>query len=79
MHMDHIEMLPYCGYNYKLQLVDHLSKFGYIHPMKTRTSMDVGQALVTLFVNNMTPRILQSDNSVEVSITLLWKLFLYIV
>jgi hypothetical protein len=41
--------------------------------------MDVGQALVTLFVNNMTPRILQSDNSVEVSITLLWKLFLYIV
>jgi len=66
--MDLIEMPPCGEHNYILRVVDHLSKFGYVHPLKSRTSLEVGNALVTVIATSMTPRILQSDNGGEVCV-----------
>lgn len=64
--MDLIEMPPFQSYSYILRVVDHLSKYGYVRPVKTRTSLEVGRALITIVSNSITPRILQSDNGGEV-------------
>ena len=65
--MDLIEMPPYQEYCYILRVVDHLSKYGYVRPIKSRTSLEVGLALLSIVANSITPRILQSDNGGEVS------------
>jgi hypothetical protein len=65
--MDLINMPEYDGYNYILRVVDHLSKFGYVFPLVTRTSEEVGDALVFILSTSIMPRILQSDNGGEVS------------
>ena len=36
--MDLIELPPFNGYDHMLRVVDHLSKFGYVYPVKTKTS-----------------------------------------
>jgi hypothetical protein len=59
-------MPPFQEYTYILQVVDHLSKYGYVRPVKTRTLLEVGRALITIVSNSITPRILQSDNGAEV-------------
>jgi hypothetical protein len=64
--MDLIEMPPFQSYSYILWVVDHLSKYGYVWPVKTRTSLEVGRALVTIVTNSITPWILQSNNGAEV-------------
>jgi hypothetical protein len=64
--MDLIEMPPFQSYSYILRVVDHLSKYGYVRPVKTRTSLEVGRALVTIVAKSITFRILQFDNGAEV-------------
>ncbi len=63
--MDLVEMPYFNGYNYILRVVDHLSKFGYVYPLKTKTSEEVGKSLLCILTSIM-PRILQSDNGGEV-------------
>jgi len=65
--MDLIEMPPYQDYCYILRVVDHLSKYGYVRPIKARSSQEVGNALLSIVSTSITPRILQSDNGGEVS------------
>ena len=65
--MDLIEMPPYQDYCYILRVVDHLSKYGYVRPIKARSSHEVGNALLSIVSTSITPRILQSDNGGEVS------------
>ncbi len=60
--MDLIKMPPYQEYCYILRIVDHLSKYGYVRPIKARTSVEVGNALLSIMSTSITPRILQSDN-----------------
>jgi hypothetical protein len=60
--MDLIEMPPYQEYCYIFCVVDHLSKYGYIRPIKARSSLEVGTALLSIVSTSITPQILQSDN-----------------
>jgi hypothetical protein len=60
--MDLIEMPEYNGYNLILRVVDHLSKFGYVYPIKTKKSEAVGKSLTCILATSIMPRILQSDN-----------------
>jgi hypothetical protein len=60
--MDLTEMPPFQEYCYILHVVDHLSKYGYVRPIKARTSMEAGKALLSIVSTSITPRILQSDN-----------------
>ncbi len=77
--MDLIEMPPFQEYSYILRVVDHLLKYGYVRPVKTRTSLEVGRALVTIIANSITPRILQTDNGAAVcSPIFLLSAFLYV-
>ena len=46
--MDLIEMPEYNGYNHILRVVDHLSKFGYVYPLKTKTAREVGKSLLCI-------------------------------
>ena len=69
--MDLIEMPEYNGYNYILRVVDHLSKFGYVYPIKTKTAREVGKSLLYILATSIMPSVLQSDNGGEV------RLFLY--
>jgi hypothetical protein len=64
--MDLVEMPYFNGYNYILRVVDHLSKFGYVYPLKTKTSEEVGKTLLCILATSIMPRILQSDNGGEV-------------
>jgi hypothetical protein len=64
--MDLISMDEFNGYNYILRVVDHLSKFGYVFPLKRRTSEEVGDGLISILSMSIMPRILQSDNGGEV-------------
>jgi hypothetical protein len=65
--MDLIEMPPYQDYCYILRVIDHLSKCGYVRPIKARSSVEVGNALLSIVSTSITPQILQSDNGGEVS------------
>ncbi len=64
--MDLVEMPYFNGYNYILRVVDHLSKFGYVYPLKIKTSEEVGKSLLCILATSIMPRILQSDNGGEV-------------
>ena len=64
--MDLIELPPFNGYDHMLRVVDHLSKFGYVYPVKTKTSEEVGKALLCIISTSIMPSILQSDNGGEV-------------
>jgi len=48
-------------------VVDYLSKFGYVQPLKKRSAKEVGDALIGIICSRIMPRILQSDNGAEVS------------
>ena len=65
--MDLIEMPPFQGWRYIFRIVDHLSHYGFVAPLKQRTSLEVGHALVTILSHAIMPEILQSDNGGEVS------------
>jgi hypothetical protein len=60
--MDLIKTPPYQEYCYILCVVDRLSKYGYVRPIKARSSVDVGNALLSIISTSITPPILQSDN-----------------
>jgi len=64
--MDLVQMLEYNSFNYILHVVDHLSKFGSVHPLWKRNAKEVGNALVCSLSHSIMPRILQSDNGGEV-------------
>lgn len=68
--MDLIDMPEFHGYNHILRVVDHLSKFGYVYPLKTKTSEEVGKSLLCILATSIMPKILQSDNGGEVSLCL---------
>jgi hypothetical protein len=65
--MDLIEMPPYQEYKYILRVVDHLSQYGFVHPLKHKKSEEVGTALIKIISHAIVPEILQSDNGGEVS------------
>ena len=58
-------MPEYNEHKYILRVVDHLSKYGYVHPLKRRTATEVGDALLRILATSLGPRILQSDNGSE--------------
>jgi hypothetical protein len=65
--MDLIEMPPCRGFRYILRVVDHLSLYGFVSPLKQRSSHEVGSALMEIMCSCIIPDILQSDNGSEVS------------
>ena len=66
--MDLVQMPEYNSFNYILRVVDHLSKFGYVQPLKKRSAKEVGDALIGILCSSIMPKILQSDNGAEVSV-----------
>ena len=73
--MDLVQMPEYNSFNYILHVVDHLSKFGYVHPLVRRNAKEVGDALVCILSHSIMPRILQSDNGAEVCISFGFTMF----
>jgi hypothetical protein len=68
--MDLIEMPPFGEYRYILRAVDHLSQYGFVSPLRLRSSQEVGDALLRILSQAVIPEILQSDNGGEVSINI---------
>lgn len=67
--MDLIEM-PYSqGYRYILRVVDHMSCFGYVAPVKFKEAEEIGTQVVKIISTSIAPQILQFDNGREVSIS----------
>ncbi len=64
--IDLIEMPEYIGYNHILSMVDHLSKLGYVYPIKTKTAREVGNSLLCILATSIMPSVLPSDNGGEV-------------
>jgi hypothetical protein len=60
--MDLVMMPPYNDHHYILRVVDHLSKFGYVYPIKQRTEKEVRDGLLCILSTSIMPKILQSDN-----------------
>lgn len=69
--MDLIKMPPCRGYTQILRVVDHLSKYGYVAPMKSKSATECADALVRILSGSIMPKILQSDNGGEVCIYVL--------
>jgi hypothetical protein len=63
--MDLVEMPEYNEHKYILHVVDHLSKYGYVHPLKRRTATEVGDALLRIIATSLGSRILPSDDGGE--------------
>jgi hypothetical protein len=66
--MDLIEIPEYSGLNHILGGMDHLSKFGYVYPVVTKTSEEVDKSLLCILATSIIPSVLQSDNRGEVSV-----------
>ena len=64
--MDLVEMPEYNGFRYILRVVDHLSCFGYVAPLRQKESEEIGLALVRIISTSVAPEVLQSDNGREV-------------
>jgi hypothetical protein len=67
-HMDLIVMPEYNGHIYILRVVDRLTKFGYVRPVKQRLAYEAGEALLCILSSSILPRILHSNNGDEVRI-----------
>jgi len=63
--MDLVQMPEFNSYNYILRVVDHLSKYGFVFPLKRHTAQEVGDGLLHILAASVGPRILQSDNGSE--------------
>jgi hypothetical protein len=73
--MDLIEM-PYSqGYQYILRVVDHMSCFGYVAPVKLKEASEIGTQVVKIISISIAPKIIQVGNGHEVS--LLWFMCLH--
>jgi hypothetical protein len=66
--MDLIEMPFSQGYRYILRVVDHMSCFGYIAPIKLKEAKEIGRQVVKIISTSVAPQILQFDNGHEVSL-----------
>jgi len=64
--MDLVEMPEYNGFRYILRVVDHLSCYGYVAPLRQKESEEIGLALVRIISTSIAPEVLQSDNGREV-------------
>ena len=74
--MDLIEMPPFQGWRHILRVVDHLSLYGFVAPLKRRESNEIGTRLIQILSQSIMPEVLQSDNGAEVSIDyLIWVLY----
>ncbi len=65
--MDLIEMPPFQGWRHILRVVDHLSPYGFVAPLKQRESNGIGTRLIQILSQSIMPEVLQSDNGAEVS------------
>ena len=62
--------MPYSqGYRYILRVVDHMSCFGYVAPVKFKEAEEIGTQVVKIISTSIAPQILQFDNGREVSIS----------
>ena len=52
------------GYKYLLMVLDLFSKYGWIVPLKTKTGLEVSQALASIFRENK-PKMLWVDKGKE--------------
>jgi hypothetical protein len=66
--MDLIRMPPCRGYTQILRVVDHLIKYGYVAPMRSKNATECTNALLRILSGSIMLRILQSDNDSEVCI-----------
>ncbi|XP_053374368.1 uncharacterized protein LOC123531831 [Mercenaria mercenaria] len=58
--------MPACrGYNYVLNIVDCYSRFGFGKALKSKTSKEVAEAVISFIYMYGAPRIVQSDNGRE--------------
>ena len=64
--MDLVEMPEYNGFRYILRVVDHLSCYGYVAPLRVKQAEEIGMALVRIVSTSIAPEVLQSDNGREV-------------
>jgi hypothetical protein len=62
--------MPYSqSYQYILRVVDHMSCFGYVAPIKFKETEEIGTQVVKIISTSIAPQILQFDNRHEVSIS----------
>ena len=66
--MDLIEMPFSQGYRYILRVVDHMSCFGYVAPIKLKEAEEIGRQVVKIISTSVAPQILQFDNGRKVSL-----------
>ncbi|XP_053398314.1 SCAN domain-containing protein 3-like [Mercenaria mercenaria] len=61
-----LKKMPACrGYNYVLNIVDCYSRFGFGKALKSKTSKEVAEAVISFIYMYGAPRIVQSDNGRE--------------
>jgi hypothetical protein len=63
--MDLVEMPEYNGFRYILRVVDRLSCYGYVAPLRQKESEEIGWAVVKIISTSIAPEVLQSDNGRE--------------
>jgi hypothetical protein len=60
--MDFIRMPPCRGYTQISRVVYHLSKYGYVTPMKSKNATECANALLKIHSGSIMPKILQPHN-----------------
>ncbi len=73
--MDLIETPFSQGYQYILRVVDHMSCFGYVAPIKFKEAKEIGKQVVKIISTSIPPQIQQFDNGCEVCF--LWPMCLH--
>jgi hypothetical protein len=66
--MDLIRMPPFREYTQILRVVDHLSKYGYVAPMRSKNTTECANVLLRILSGSIMLKIRQSDNGGEVCI-----------
>jgi hypothetical protein len=61
-------MPPFQGWRHILWVVDHLSLYGFVAPLRKRESNKIGTQLIQILSQSIMPEVLQSDNGAEVSV-----------
>jgi hypothetical protein len=61
-----MEMPPCDSYRHILQVVDQLSLYGFVAPLKQRLAAEIGEQMIKILSFSIMPEVLQSDNGGEV-------------
>jgi hypothetical protein len=65
------QFMPDDGYRFILYAQDHFTKFCHLRPIKAKTVQDVVKELISIFASFGPPEVIQSQNGIEFSNTLI--------